>query len=338
MRPLLLHGHGRPVTCVTFNKDGDLLFSSAKDKVPTCWHTSNGERIGTYDGHTGSVYYVDVSDDSRLLLTASADQTARVWEVETGKELFQFEIDSACRCVKWSHDQTKILAVQDNALRQQTKVWIFEIDDQLRLNLDPSNQSKEPIQVLVDETIQKKLSRAVWFANDTQILTSGDDGFLRRWDVATGSLTQKFSIQKVSPQPINNLRLSNDGHMLITANAEHTAKVFDSRTFEEKMTYNSDRPINGAAISPLAPVVLIGGGQAAIEVTMTANKSGKFETFYYHLIYENLLGSTKGHFGPINDLVMLPDGKGFATGGEDSYVRLHYFDSDFLEMCDTLEK
>ena len=35
-------------------------------------------------------------------------------------------------------------------------------------------------------------------------------------------------------------------------------QVFDSRTFEQKKVFKSDRPINGAAISPIAPLVLIG--------------------------------------------------------------------------------
>ena len=41
-------------------------------------------------------------------------------------------------------------------------------------------ESKDAVMELVDTSIQKKLSRALWFANDTQIITSGDDGFLRR--------------------------------------------------------------------------------------------------------------------------------------------------------------
>ena len=31
----------------------------------------------------------------------------------------------------------------------------------------------------------------------------------------------------------------------------------------------------------------------------------------------------KGHFGPINSVMFTPDGKGYASGGEDGYVRVH---------------
>jgi WD40 repeat protein len=50
MRPLALKGHTRPITRVRLNQEGDILFSSAKDKHICVWYTENGERIGTYEG------------------------------------------------------------------------------------------------------------------------------------------------------------------------------------------------------------------------------------------------------------------------------------------------
>ena len=37
----------------------------------------------------------------------------------------------------------------------------------------------------------------------------------------------------------------------------------------------------------------------------------------------------KGGFGPLNTLAWFPNGKGFVTGGEDGYVRVHNLDSDY---------
>lgn len=66
MRPILLKGHERPLTFLKYNRDGDLLFSCAKDHTPTVWYASNGERLGTYKGHNGAVWCCDVS--SKILM------------------------------------------------------------------------------------------------------------------------------------------------------------------------------------------------------------------------------------------------------------------------------
>lgn len=62
-----MKGHERPLTYLKYNKDGDLLFSCAKDHTPTVWFADNGERLGTYRGHNGAVWCCDVSSKSSLI-------------------------------------------------------------------------------------------------------------------------------------------------------------------------------------------------------------------------------------------------------------------------------
>ena len=68
---------------------------------------------------------------------------------------------------------------------------------------------------------------------------------------------------------------------------------------------------------------------------MNVTTQGKKETFearFFHTIFEEELGRVKGHFGPINTLAFHPSGKGFSSGGEDGYVRVHQFDQSFLDL------
>ena len=53
-------GHERSLTQIKFNREGDLLFSCSKDHVINVWYSDNGERLGTYDGHNGTVWTIDV--------------------------------------------------------------------------------------------------------------------------------------------------------------------------------------------------------------------------------------------------------------------------------------
>lgn len=60
-RPIALKGHERAITFLKYNEDGDLLFTCAKDGRVCVWFTHNGERLGTYDGHKGAVWSLDVT-------------------------------------------------------------------------------------------------------------------------------------------------------------------------------------------------------------------------------------------------------------------------------------
>lgn len=66
MRPIMVKGHTRPLTMLKYNREGDLLFSTGKDHTPSVWYSDNGERIGTYDGHCGTVWCLDVNCALRL--------------------------------------------------------------------------------------------------------------------------------------------------------------------------------------------------------------------------------------------------------------------------------
>jgi WD40 repeat protein len=48
--------------------------------------------------------------------------------------------------------------------------------------------------------------------------------------------------------------------------------------------------------------------------------------FLLTLCKQDEMGNVKGHFGPIHTLSFSPDGRSFASGSEDGYVRLHHFD------------
>jgi len=51
-------GHERSLTQIIYNKEGDLLFTASKDHVINAWFSSNGERLGTYNGHNGTIWTI----------------------------------------------------------------------------------------------------------------------------------------------------------------------------------------------------------------------------------------------------------------------------------------
>ena len=80
-----------------------------------------------------------------------------------------------------------------------------------------------------------------------------------------------------------------------------------------------------------AQQVVMGGGQEAMDVTSSSTR-GKFDARFYHMIFEEEFGRVKGHFGPINSVVFHPSGRGYSSGGEDGYVRMHEFDQTYYDF------
>lgn len=337
MRPILLAGHERPLTSLKFNADGDLFFTSAKDKGAICWRYSNGERLGTFDGHNGSIWNLDVSQDSQRLYTASADNSCKIWDVNTGKELYHWEHPTPCRqCALSTGD--KFVA---NALYPRrgeglpSTVKIFKLED------DVSQHSPTEVTTIgLDDKGHKHTGNIVgmlWSATNEHLLTCSDDCTIRKWDVETGK--QVGIIDEDHTKKINDIQFSKCKTHFVTSSSDTTAKVFDMRRMstappgrQALKTYRTSAPVNSACISPHKEHVLVVGGQEAADVTTTSTGAGKFEIRIFHKIFEEQLATVKGHFGPVNCVAYAPDGNGYVSGGEEGFIRVNHFDPDYFKL------
>lgn len=321
MRPILLKGHEGPISKLKYNREGDLLFTCArKDKSPCAWYTENGERVGTYEGHEGAVWDIDCSWDTTRLLTASGDRTARLWDVQFGTELYRFDHMSPVRACGFADGGRMIFTAQEDTMSQPAALFIYNLAE------DSKEQDSEPLREMCNPD-SGKIYSAEWGALNQYIITANGDGSIRKWNVETGVEEKKVLAHT---KEVRCLQFSPDKTMFATASTDKTAKLWDAATMKPLKVFKSDRPLNAVSISPLMTHVIVGGGQEALHVTTTSAKQGHFEVDFFHMVYAEYMGNVKGHFGPVNTLSFSPDGKGYASGGEDGYVRLHHFDKDYL--------
>ncbi len=179
------------------------------------------------------------------------------------------------------------------------------------------------------------ITQASWGNLNKSVYVSTQKGYMNIIMADNGSVENK---RKVHKEPIISFCFSKDRIFLFTCSRDETYCMLDSDTLEILNTYNFHGNISRAiAISPLyrpdaKPTqryhILVGGGQDEKEVTTTRKKGG-FEIKLVNYITSEELAEIKGHFGPVHSLAFAPDGKTFASGSEDGFVRLHFFQTEY---------
>ncbi|KAL0483925.1 translation initiation factor 3 subunit Eif3i [Acrasis kona] len=327
MKPFLLHAHTKPISWIKFNREGDLIFVASKDALVTVWHTHNGELLGSYQ-HSGAVTCLDVDDSTTRLITACADQNAYLWDIQTGKLICQYSQSTPVRSIQFAEGGNLFLCVTDASYKNTPSIQIYSIPKELYESNKPC-EKKQIARLKIEQDV--KITHAVWGPLNETIICGCVDGSIRQYDSTSGQCLGKSEDHH---KDIIKIALSKDKMLLISASLDNTAKLYETKTLELLKTYKSNEPVNTAAISPYKNHIVLAGGIAAQDVTLSLGKSTYFNSKFFHKVFENKLGEVRGHFGPIHILAFTPDGHGFASGGEDGYVRLHYFDKDVLEMND----
>lgn len=72
-------------------------------------------------------------------------------------------------------------------------------------------------------------------------------------------------------------------------------QLWDVQTLQEMKQYATETPLNSACITPLRPYIVLGGGQDAMNVTTTSQRAGKFESRFWHKLFEEEVGRVRGH-------------------------------------------
>jgi translation initiation factor 3 subunit I len=338
MKPYLLHLHERPLTLVKFIDDGDYFLTCAKDGECNLIRTEDCVRIGTYNPQgekPGAIYACDVTLDCKHVVIAGADGRLIFFTFD-GEQVAQLNHGGILKYVEFNlkpGSQNMVVTCNDKfkSAAEGTipnRIMIWQWHDGKQTNMKRL--------LSIDEALPMRCSKVKWGPYDETLVSIFEEGIIIIWDSTSG---KQLHLVTAHHAPVTSMNFSGDRMLMITSSKDQTAKLWAMDEGEPELvkTYKTDRPLNDAAISPLylnekQPKyhILLGGGQDAKDVTTSAASSGKFEALLWHMVYEEEIGSVKGHFGPMNCLAWFRDGRGFVSGGEDGYVRVHHFDNDYF--------
>jgi len=303
----------------------------SKDHNACGWYSANGERFAVYKGHQGALWTVDVDPRTILLATGGADNTIRLWEIKTGKLLKTWEYGTAIKRVEFSDDGKQLLGVTEKRQGHLSTIVVYDI------NPDPQGEQTNEYSLRIVCEDFGKVTVAGFSSLSRFIISGHDDGSVSKWDAKTGDLITNQEVHEPDLQ-VTDLQWSSDRTYFITSSKDKTAKLISVDDMEVLKTYVADTPLNSAAITPVKDFVILGGGQAAMDVTTTSARQGKFEARFYHKIFEEEVGRVRGHFGPLNYVAVSPLGNMYCSGGEDGYVRVHQFDPPYFDFKYEVER
>lgn len=287
--PLTCSGHTRPVVFLAFsaiNEEGQYYsISACKDGKPMLRQGDTGDWIGTFEGHKGAVWGVDISKDATKIASGAADFTAKVWDGLSGEEELSLQHKHIVKSVFFSNDSAALAtASNDKILR------IFDLE-----------QPSEPIIKFEGHT--SGIKQVMYTPDNKQLLSCADDKTIRMWDTATGSETRKMEFL----ENIGGMEMSSCGNVLTVAAGR---KVFflDAHTLERQREVSIPCPVYSASLHQNKEIFVCGGEDL------------KLYKYDYETGIE--IDNFKGHFGPVHCVRFSPDGELYASGSEDGTLRL----------------
>ena len=220
---ILIHtliGHKDIVRSANFNSTGSLILSTSDDSTACLWETSSGNLINTLVGHKSFLRSAKFSSDDAYIITVG-DTTGRVWETSSGKLLHVLQghknvektylgirvIDSTSAGIKIKVDSNtpaELMGLKDNDLIKEINGKPYSPNK----NLIPSFKKGDLIEIILNrnDTIKKIKGKL-----GSKIIETG-------W-VYSGVFKP-------------------DGKHILTASADNTARVWDSKSGELLFTLN----------------------------------------------------------------------------------------------------
>lgn len=131
--------------------------------------------MGTYAGHQGAIWTVDVDPTCTILASGAADNTIRLWDVKSGKLLKTWEFGTAIKRVEFSPDGSQLLGVTEKRAGHLSTIIVYDIN----ADVDAEQTDEQALRIVVDDS---KATVAGFSFQSKYIISGHEDGTVTQWD------------------------------------------------------------------------------------------------------------------------------------------------------------
>ncbi|NVB41252.1 protein kinase [Pseudenhygromyxa sp. WMMC2535] len=301
-----LPGHSDQVWGVAFIDEGRQVVSASFDRRAQVSRADGRGEARELVGHAGSIYTIALDGAGRYLATGAYDSEIRIWDLERPQlttplrghadTVFSVEVDAAgARAVTASHDGS-------------AQVWsVAEGVSLARLDArgSGSGSGSGSTEVSVDEDLA--LNHALLTPDGTQVATARNDGRVSLWTVADGRETV---LGELRPSAWS-LAFDESGRRLAAGFRGGQVRVWDLEDPKKDAV-----ALHGHELF-ISAVAFERGGAGRV---VTASGDGSVRVWSPET--GAALATLPAQAGKIYALVQSPDGRRWATGGEDGSVQL----------------
>lgn len=200
-------GHEKTVLCSVMDEGEGWLLTGGGDGKAILWELNTGKKIRAFEGHNEVIFDVAISHDKQKVATCGWDGYVIVWDLNTGKPLSSFKSTSSAYNIAFSPNDVYVLVTR---LNNAVELWEYE--------------SRQMVRDFKGH--QDIVTSLQWSPQDDQTFaTTGRDGNILLWDVASGLIKQRIK----SEEAVFDALFYKD-HQLITAGADRVIRFHDLNT------------------------------------------------------------------------------------------------------------
>ncbi len=290
-------GHTNWVRSITFSSDGRYFATGSMDQTIRLWDATSGEQVGLpLAAHTDDVWQIAFSPDSRILASAARDQRVFLWDMVSSQPLERQVISQSddILAIAYSNDGT-LFATAGGRKGVDTNIYLWDA------------ASLTPVRTFVGH---RQLVSSLALSPDNQWLVSGSaDGQVLVWDVATGNVLYRRSLEISALGLLVAVDVSPDGQTIAIGDGSNDITLLNSATGEligSPLLGHSD-DVQAVVFSADGNWLASGGYDRSIIIWDMSSR-------------EPSGAPLLGHNRKVTALAFSPDSQWLASGSEDAQI------------------